>query len=101
MDHRVKLKENEKKGKYLDLVRELKNLWNMKVTVIPPVIVALGTVIKRLVQGLEDLKTKRTGGDNPNYIIIEIGRNTKKSPGDLRRLAVTQTPVRNHRLTLA
>ena len=23
-----------------------------------------------------------------------------KSPGDLRRLAVTQTPVKNHRLTL-
>ena len=30
-DHRVKLKESEKKDKYLDLVRELKKLWNMKV----------------------------------------------------------------------
>ena len=45
-DHRVKLKENEKKDKYLDLARELKNLWNMKVTIIPVVIGALGTVIK-------------------------------------------------------
>ena len=26
--------------------------------------------------------------------IIEIGLNTEKSPGDLRRLAVTQTPVK-------
>ena len=29
-DHRVKLKENEKMDKYLDLARELKKLWNMK-----------------------------------------------------------------------
>ena len=33
-----KLKEWEKKGKYLDLARELKKLWNMKVTIIPIVI---------------------------------------------------------------
>ena len=41
-DHRVKLKENEKKDKYLDLARELKKLWNIKVTVISVVIGALG-----------------------------------------------------------
>ena len=31
-DHRIKLKECEKKDKYLYLARELKRLWNMKVT---------------------------------------------------------------------
>ena len=33
VDYRVKLKESEKKNKYLDLARELKKkqLWNMKV----------------------------------------------------------------------
>ena len=31
-DHRIKLKECEKKDKYFDLARELKKLWNMKVT---------------------------------------------------------------------
>ena len=45
-DHRVEVKENEKKDKYLDLAQELKRLWNMKVTEIPTVIGALGTVIK-------------------------------------------------------
>ena len=30
-DHRVKIKESEKRDKYLDLVRELKNLWTMRV----------------------------------------------------------------------
>ena len=29
-----------------------------------------------------------------------IGKNTEKSPGDLRRLAVTQTPVKDHQLRL-
>ena len=28
-DHRVKLKENEKKDKYLDLAREVKKMWNI------------------------------------------------------------------------
>ena len=39
---------------YLDLARELKKLWNMKVTIIPNVIGAFGTVSKGLLKGLED-----------------------------------------------
>ena len=45
-DHRIKLKEYKKKDKYLALARELKKLWNMKVTIIPIVIGAFGTEIK-------------------------------------------------------
>ena len=45
----------QKKGKYLNLAWELKKLWNLKVTIIPTVIGALGTVTNVLVQGLEDL----------------------------------------------
>ena len=45
-DHRIKLKECEKRDKYLNLARELKKLWNMKVTIIPIVIGAFGTVTK-------------------------------------------------------
>ena len=44
----IKLKECEKNDKYLDLARELKKLWNMKVTIIPTVIGAFGTVTKEL-----------------------------------------------------
>ena len=50
------LKESEKKDKYLDLASELKKLWNMKVTIVPIVIGALGTVTKGLLKGLEDLE---------------------------------------------
>ena len=53
---RKNLKESEKKGKYLDLARELKKLWNMKVRIVPIVIGALGTKIKGLLKSMEDLE---------------------------------------------
>ena len=55
-DYRIKLKECRKKDKYLDLTRELKKLWNMKVTIIPNVMGAFGTVNKGLLMWLEDLE---------------------------------------------
>ena len=81
-DHRVKLKESEKRGKCLDFAKELKKQQqrNIKVTVIPVVMCALGTVTKGLVQRLEGLGNKRTSGDLINYSIVEIDQNTKKSP---------------------
>ena len=55
-DHRIKLKESEKKDKYLDLARELKKKrWNMKMTIIPIVIGTFGTVNKGFLKGLKDL----------------------------------------------
>ncbi len=53
-DHRIKLKECEKKDTYLDLARELKKQWNKKVTIVPNVIGAFGTITKGLLKGLED-----------------------------------------------
>ena len=53
------MKESEKKNTYLDLARELKKLWNMKVTIVPIVIGALGTITKGLLKGLEDLEVGR------------------------------------------
>ena len=48
--------EFEKKDKYLDLARELKNLWDMKMTIVPIVIGAFGTMRKGLLKGLEDME---------------------------------------------
>ena len=56
VDHRINLKECEKKDKYLHLGRELKKLWNMKVTIVPIVVGAFGTIPKGLLKGLEDLE---------------------------------------------
>ena len=55
---------------------------------------------KRIGAGTEGLGNKRTGGDSLNFSIVDIGQKTEKSPGDLRRLAVLQTPVKNHQLKL-
>ena len=95
-DHKVKLKESEKKNKYLDLAREWKNLWNMNVAIIPIVICAH----QRIIRGTSGLGNKRKIGDHPNYCIIDIGQNTEKSPGDLMRIAVTQSPIKDNQLTL-
>ena len=84
------------------LLRNLKKkLWNMKVTIIPIVIGALGIVTKRMSTRNGGLENKRTRGDHPSYCIIEISQITKKSPGDKKKLVVTQTPVRKkHQVTL-
>ena len=54
-----------------------------EVTAIPTVIGTLSSH-QRIGINTEELGKKRTGGDHPNYTIIEIGLNTEKSPGDLK-----------------
>ena len=96
MDHVIKLKENEKKEKYLDLARESK------------------TPVKRESDGdtncnwcswyshqktgteSRGVGNNRMNKDHLNYSIIEKGQNTEKSPGDLKRLAVTQALAKGH-----
>ena len=93
--HRINLKECAKKDKYLDLARESKKLWNMKVTIVPIVIGALGTITKGLLKGLDGrVETNQTTA------LLRTARILRLSPGDLRRLAVTQTPVKKHQVTL-
>ena len=62
----------------------------MTLTVIPIANGALGTIPKVLVNGLGN---HRMSEDHPDY-------NTEKIPGDIRGLALTQTPLKNHYLTL-
>ena len=58
VDHRVKSKEREKKDRYLNITRELRKPWNMKVTFILIIIGAHAKVTKRLINGMEDLEIK-------------------------------------------
>ncbi len=51
---------------------------------------------QRIIKGPGRFGCWRPSGDHPNSSIIEKGQNTEKSPGDMRRLAVTQTPVKDH-----
>ena len=57
-DRRIKLEKSENRDKYQDLARYMKKLWNLKVTVIPIVIGALGTIPKRLVTEVENLEMR-------------------------------------------
>ena len=88
-DFRVKFKKSEKRDKFIDLARELKKTkehdtkcnwcsWYSHLRI--------GTRTGRF-------GNKRTSGDHPNHSILKIGLNNNKSPGDLRRLVITKTPV--------
>ena len=91
-DHRVNIKETETRDKYFDLARELIKLWNMRMTVIPVIIGVLGRFWKEAGR----IGNRTTNQGNPNCSIVKNGRNTEKSPGDRRKLAITHTPVKDH-----
>ena len=100
-DHWVKLKESEKRDKYLDLATKLKNYMEHESDSDTNCYWCARHSHQRIGTGTGGLANKRMRGNHSNYSIIQIGQNTEKSLGDLRRLAVTQIPTRNHRLTLA
>ena len=54
---------------------------------------------QRIDKGIGGFVKMRTSVEHPNYCIIEIDQNTKKSHGNLRRLVLTQTLVGDHQLT--
>ena len=98
-EHRIKVKDCDKKDKNFDLARELKKYehegdnyyncgWCFRYS------------NKRIIKGTGGLGNWQTSGDHPNYSIVENGQNTEEIPGDLRRLAVTQTLVKDHQLKL-
>ena len=57
-------------------------------------------VPQRLCKVVERFRNRRTNQDHPSYSIVKIGENTEKNPGDVRRLAVFQTPAEDHQLTI-
>ena len=95
-DLRVKLKDSEKRDKYLEFVREEKKTtmehegdydnscnwctWNNS---------------QRIGKKARRLGNKSSSGDYQDYNTIKIDSNSEKSPWDLKRLAVTQTPMEN------
>ena len=92
-DHKIKLRKCEKKDKHL--ARELEKYatwrWRWWSTWKDP---------ERKSKRAGRLGKKRTSGYTQDYSITKIGQNTKKSPGDLRRLAVIQTPIKRYQQTL-
>ena len=96
-DHRVNLKECEKRNKHLDLARELKNV-ELESDGYTNCNWCYWYSHYRIGTRTGGLGNKRTSGDHPNYCIIVMGQNTERGPRDMRRL-VTQNSVRHHQLT--
>ena len=96
-DRRVKIKENKKRKKYLHLT--LKQQWKMEMTIIATVIGTFGRSLKAT-KGDGKAGNRRTNWDHPDNSVVGIDRNKEKNSRDLRRLAVTQTPVKDHQLWL-
>ena len=72
-----------------NLARELKKLCNMKVTIVPIVIGALGTVIKGLLKGLEDLEVGGRVETIQSTALLRTARILRRVPetwGDLLSL---------------
>ena len=55
---------------------------------------------QRFGKGVGRVRNWGTNQDYPNNSLVKICQNTEKSPGDLKRLAVTQPPVKDHQLML-
>ena len=93
-DHKMKIKKSKEKDKYLDLARK------PSVTVIPIVNGVLGTIPKGLERRLKELEICGRIETVKTTALLRSTRILKKSPGNLRRFAVIQTPMKNHQLML-
>ena len=61
----------------------------MRVKVIPKCSWCVWNGPQRVGEGSERIKNQWKKQDHPDYYISEIGQNTEKSPGNLRRSAIT------------
>ena len=72
----------------------------MKMTVILILVGALGTPSKRFIKETAGTGAYRKNRNHIDHRMVKISLNTKQSPGDLKRLAVTQTSEKTHQLKL-
>ena len=97
-DHRIKLEKKSKRG--IDLARELKNKQTMEYE--GDDYTNRDLCIRysnwKTIKGNGGLVNWKKYGDHPNDNVVENGQNTEKTPGDVRRLAVTETPKKDHQL---
>ena len=66
--------------------------WNMKMTVIPIVVSALGTIPKGLIKGLEELEVRGQGETNQTTASLRLAiilRSVLETLGDLQTLKKT------------
>ena len=93
--YRIKIKANEKKNdKYLDLARELKKAVEHECYSVASSNYFTWNDPQSLRKSSRRDGIRRTSGNYPIYRFVWFHHKTEKSAGELRRLAVTQTPVK-------
>ena len=90
-DHKVKLKECEKKDKNLYLARELKKTVEHKKDGYTNCNWCSWYCHQRIGTRTGGLGNNRMSGDHSNYSIIEIGQNTEKSSGLLETCCLSNS----------
>ena len=58
-----------------------------------------GKVLKVLQRWTGRFGNRKGNRDHPKFIIVVNSQNTEKNPGNLRKHAVTQTPMKNRQIT--
>ena len=99
-DHSMIIEESEKKDKYLYFAWELKKVMEYKGDGDANCNWCTWKGLQRLGKETGWYRNQKTSRDHPDYRIDKISQNTEMSPEDLRRLAVTQTSVKDHQLTM-
>ena len=99
---RIKLKEREKRDKYLDLARELKNKQTMEQEGDSDTNNNWRTRYSHqgFIAGTGGLGNKSTSGDHPSYCIVEISQITKKESWRLEETCCHSDSNGNRLLTL-
>ena len=96
----MKIKESEKVNKYLDLASELKKIVEHKNDSDTNRTWRTWNSPQRLKIVTARTENQCKNRDHSDYSMVEIGKNTAKSPGDLRRRDVNHIPVKEPQLTL-
>ena len=73
-DLRLKVKESEKKDRYLEFARELKRLWKLKVTIMPVIFGLLSRITKEIAKRLEELKIRARVETNHTTMSLRSAR---------------------------
>ena len=79
-NHRIKVKECEKKDMYLDIAWELKKTMEHEGDNYTNHDWRFWYSHQNINKGTGELRNKRTSSDHPTYHIIENGQNTEKNP---------------------
>ena len=77
-DQRVEISQQTKAESYQDLKRELQKLWNLKTSIVPIVIGALGTIPKSLEKHLNELNAKVNISQMQTIGLLKSARITMK-----------------------